>query len=83
MFSAITRELCDIVNSDSDDAFLEATAFLYQLPLWKFFGYYLYTFTYRSWQEGKSYRSCLKWVLLPYKIRWCAFKARARSWFIL
>lgn len=81
MFDSIAQDLCTIVNSDDDDAFLLAVAYLYEMPLWKFLGFYLYTFTYRSWQEGKDYRTCLKWVLLPYKIRWCAFKQNLRCWF--
>lgn len=81
MFKQITTELDEILSDEDDGGtlFCLIAAYLYSIPIWKLCAFYVYTFTYlRDWGQGVSYRSYLKYVRFPYKLRYTLFVIRVK-----
>ena len=82
MFKEIENRINEILDLPEDYfIFGEMVAYLAEIPLWKFAALYIYTFTYiRQREQGKEYRTCLKWAAFPYKLKYKIAVSKLRNW---
>lgn len=83
MFKEMTTKIDEILDLPKECfIFGEIVAYLYNVPIWKMMGFYLYTFTYvKQREKGKEYRVCLKWATFPYTFRYKLFMSKLQRWF--
>jgi len=89
MFDTITDKISELLEAYPCDTeqegrtlARETTIYLYHIPIWKLCGFYLYSLTFiRDRDQGRTYRICLKTVLIPYLLHYKYWEHRIKQWF--